>query len=292
LIDCRDIRPELSNYIEHEVDSASRARIAFHLGECEECAAALDEIQRVVALLADTNDLALPAGFEDRLRKRLSAHIEPARVQTPPGLYKQAVAWFWSHATFAYERTLAERKRALFAGVHGKILEIGPGTGANLIHYRGRETDWIGIEPNPYMHAYLKKEAEKLGIAVDLRGGVGERLEIEDNSIDAVVATLVLCSVNNLADVLREILRVLKPGGQFFFMEHVAAPRGTWLRRIQQWIRPIWKPLLDGCRPDQETWIALEQAGFATVTYDRFTGPIPIASPHIIGVAVKKSCRP
>lgn len=119
-----------------------------------------------------------------------------------------------------------------------------------------------------------------------------EHLEFADNSIDAVVSTLVLCSVEDLEGTLQEILRVLKPGGRFYFLEHVAAPQGTWLRRMQQWIRPVWKKLGDGCRPDRETWVALEQAGFEQVEYQRFSAPVPaIVRPQIIGVAMKtKHC--
>jgi hypothetical protein len=80
---------------------------------------------------------------------------------------------------------------------------------------------------------------------------------------------------------------VLKPGGRFFFLEHVAAPQGTWLRRIQSGIRPIWKVIADGCHPDRETWVALENAGFKSVNYQHFHAPVPIVSPQIVGVAIK-----
>lgn len=288
LIDCREIRCQLG-YAEDEVDPSVREHIEAHLAECPECAMVFDEIREATALLVDTREVVLPAGFEGRLRQKLSVAMAQARAARAP--YKRLVAWLWAHFNSAYERAVAERKRVLFSGLRGSVLEIGPGTGSNLVYYRGREIGWTGIDPNPYMHAYLKKEAERLGIATDLRLGVAERLELEDDSVDAVVATLVLCSVNNLTEVLKEVLRVLKPGGRFLFMEHVAAPRGTWLRLMQGWVRPIWKPVLDGCRPDQETWLALERAGFASVNYDSFSGPIPIASPHIIGVATKHTSR-
>lgn len=211
-----------------------------------------------------------------------------SKIHDSPGWYKRLFAWLMAHGTAQYEAQMADHKQALFADLHGNVLEIGPGTGSNLPYYPS-DIHWIGIEPNPFMHSYLRREAERLGLDIDLRRGTAERLDVEDNSIDAVVSTLVLCSVDSLAATLQEVLRVLKPGGRFFFLEHVAAPEGTGLRRVQHWVKPLWKILGDGCRPDRETWVALENAGFERVDYQHFRADIPaIVSPQIIGVATKK----
>jgi len=209
-------------------------------------------------------------------------------VITAADWHKRLFAWGLANFNAEYEKAIAPRKQALFAGLQGEVLEIGPGTGVNLPYYLP-EIHWIGVEPNPFMHDYLRKEAQKRGLSIDLRRGTAEQLEVADNSMDAVVSTLVLCSVPNLSGTLEEILRVLKPGGRFLFIEHVAAPRGTWLRRLQQGVCPIWKVLADGCHPDRETGTTLEHAGFARVQYEQFAGPIPvpIVKPHIIGVAWK-----
>jgi len=199
---------------------------------------------------------------------------------------KRFFAWMMAQSSSTYDKIVGERKRYLFANLQGKVLEIGPGTGPNLPYYP-KDIHWIGIEPNPHMHSYLQKQAEKLGLNIDLRIGNAEWLDAEDNSIDTVVSTLVLCSVPNIDYTLQAILRVLKPGGRFLFIEHVAAPPGSLLRQLQSAIRPIWKVIGDGCHPDRETWIALENAGFASVNYERFDAKLPIASPHIIGVATK-----
>ena len=211
-----------------------------------------------------------------------------SQPQDDAGWYKRVFAWLMAQGSPGYERAVGERKQALFANIHGDVLEIGPGTGPNLPYYP-RDIHWIGIEPNPYMHSYLKKEAERLGLNIDLRSGTAERLDAEDNSIDAVVSTLVLCSVPDLPGTLQEVLRVLKPGGRFLFIEHVAAPQGTLLRKIQSGIKPIWKEIGDGSNPDRETWIALENAGFESVNYQHFEAPVPLVSPHIVGVATKKA---
>ncbi|MEA5625207.1 class I SAM-dependent methyltransferase [Nostoc sp. UHCC 0251] len=215
-------------------------------------------------------------------------HTVTSNTKSSPDWYKRLFAWMMAHGNAKYEEEIADRKRALFAQLHGNVLEIGPGTGPNLSYYPS-DIHWIGIEPNPFMHPYLQQEAERLGLDIDLRNGDAEHLEVEDNSMDAVVSTLVLCSVNNLVAVLQEIIRVLKPGGRFFFLEHVAAPQGTMLRWIQHGIKPLWKTLGDGCHPDRETWLALENAGFEQVDYQHFRANLPaIVSPQIIGVAVKK----
>lgn len=218
-----------------------------------------------------------------------------SQSQSSPGWYKSVFAWMMAHLSAEYEQTigdrevcaLRDRKHSLFATIHGDVLEIGPGTGPNLSYYP-KDIRWIGIEPNPYMHPYLQKEAEKLGLNIDIRTGTAERIDAEDKSIDAVVSTLVLCSVPNLSATLQEILRILKPSGRFLFIEHVAAPKGTLLRQIQSGIKPIWKVIADGCNPDRETWIALENAGFASVNYEHFEVSVPLVSPHITGVATKK----
>jgi ubiquinone/menaquinone biosynthesis C-methylase UbiE len=147
---------------------------------------------------------------------------------------------------------------------------------------------WIGIEPNVYMHPYLRRRAAAIDINADLRVGLAEALDLPAQSADAVVSTLVLCSVDDVAATLREAQRVLKPGGRFVFLEHVAAPRGTPLRRAQQLIRPVWQRCVDGCHPDRETWRSLEAAGFAHLDYERFDAaqPMPIVCPHIAGTAV------
>ena len=195
-------------------------------------------------------------------------------------------AWALANLNQKYERAVANYKRRLFQDLSGTVVEIGPGAGANLPYY-SRGVRWIGIEPNPFMDRYLTRQAQKLGMEIEIRRGTGEQLPLPDASADAVVSTLVLCSVSNLASVLAEVLRVLRPGGRFVFLEHVAAPEGTWLRRLQGWLRPIWMRLGEGCQPDRETWIALQRAGFATLDYSGFKAPVPVVSPQIVGVGIK-----
>lgn len=201
------------------------------------------------------------------------------------GLISRLNAWLLHIGEERYNQRIDERKRQLFDDLSGSVLEIGPGTGANLAYYP-KEVSLTGLEPNPYMQGYLKEKAGEIDRPVEIITGTAENIPLDDESMNAVVSTLVLCSVNDQEQVLREIRRILKPGGRFLFIEHVAAPEGTFLRTIQRWIKPFWKRLADGCHPDQETWKAIENAGFEQVDIEHFRLSLPVVEPHIMGTAV------
>jgi len=211
---------------------------------------------------------------------------------TPPprslALRKRLMALALSRFHGRYERLVAPRKRALFAGLAGTVLEIGPGTGANFAYFPP-DIRWIGIEPNPFMHPHLRAAAARVGISIDIHDGTADRIDLDDESADVVVSTLVLCSVPDVSRALREIHRVLRPGGRFLFIEHVADSPGTWLRRMQRLLRPLVRTLADGCHLDRATSHAIERQGFAGVAYQKFWLPIPLVAPHIIGVATKET---
>jgi ubiquinone/menaquinone biosynthesis C-methylase UbiE len=178
------------------------------------------------------------------------------------------------------------RKRHLLSDLTGTLVEIGSGTGANL-EFLPHGLRIIGLDPNPFMHAYFRREAHSRKRPAHLVRGVAESLPFPDESIDTVLSTLVLCSVPTLQRTLSEVLRVLKPGGKFLFIEHVAAPEGTFLRRIQRTVGPFWSRIGDGCQPDRTTGEALLEAGFRNITVDRFSVPLLLVSPHISGSAEK-----
>jgi SAM-dependent methyltransferase len=203
-----------------------------------------------------------------------------------PTPYQRFYAWALDRYNAPYERFMAERKGALFADLSGTVLEIGPGTGANLRHLPP-SVQWLGVEPNPAMHGYLHAEAARQGRAVEVRQGSAEALPWPDGAVDAVLSTLVLCSVGDLAGTLAEIQRVLRPGGRFLFVEHVIAAPGTARRGVQRLLSPLWRRAADGCHPDRDTGAALHGAGFAEVHFERFEAPLPVVRPHIAGFARK-----
>ena len=145
------------------------------------------------------------------------------------GFRKRIFAWLMANCTMRHERTIAPRKRELLGGLTGTIVEIGPGAGANLPYY-ARGVRWIGIEPNPHMRPYLVRAAREAGLDGELREGYADHLDFAEGSVDAIVSTLVFCSIQNVARSLAEIRRVLKPGGTFVFLEHVAATEDSGTR--------------------------------------------------------------
>ncbi len=201
-------------------------------------------------------------------------------------MYKQLFAWALAHSNRRIDARTADRKRELLTDLRGTVVEIGPGVGSNLPYFHP-DVRWIGIEPNPYMHGYLRDRAARLGMAVELRGQRAEVIDLPDGSADAVASTLVLCSVAEPTAALSEALRILRPGGRFVFVEHVAAPGGSATRRVQDVVQPLWTPVGDGCHPNRETWRIIEQAGFSTVDLRHFSIDAPIVGSHIMGVAVK-----
>lgn len=212
------------------------------------------------------------------------------RQERPLALLKDLrdrfMAWFMNRGGRSYERHVGERKRQLLSGISGTLVEIGSGTGPNL-RYLHPEVMVVGVEPNPHMYPHFRRESSGWRGRSHLVRGSAEALPFPDASVDAVLSTLVLCSVGGLDSALKEIHRILKPGGVFIFLEHVGAPRGSWLRRFQQWVKPVWSAVGDGCEPDRETDRNLLRAGFREVRLERFSLPLPLVSPHIAGVAEK-----
>lgn len=204
-------------------------------------------------------------------------------------LRKRLFARFYDNAQSEYEQYNAERKQALLGEARGTVLEIGPGTGVNFA-YLPKDIQWIGVEPNPYMRARLSERAREQDFEPHFTGLAGNRIEVDDASIDVVVSTLVLCSVPDPRETLREVQRVLRPGGRFLFVEHVGAPHGTWLRRGQRIARPFWKFMADGCHPDRDIGHAIEEAGFASLELVSFRVQhnifASVVAPHIAGKAV------
>jgi len=193
--------------------------------------------------------------------------------------------WYdWLNASVEWRLKAYRRQTA--GQARGKVLEIGGGTGANLAFYP-RDVDLTMVEPNPHMEHQLLKKARKLDVSVTVVPDVGEHLSFADDSFDTVLTTLVLCMVQDMDQVMSEARRVLKPGGSFYFYEHVHSDS----HRRRWWedkLNPCWKWATTGCNLNRDIEGAIRRAGFAEVDVDRFTLSIrgvPLTLPNIIGVA-------
>ncbi len=200
------------------------------------------------------------------------------------------MAKMYDKALEKYESHVSERKRRLLAELSGTVLEIGPGNGVNVQYAPEQIDKWICIEPNPHMHAKLRDAGAACAVATEFRIVSAEGMSVDDSSVDTVLSTLVLCSVPDPVAVLRDIRRILKPGGRFVFLEHVAAPRGTGLRRIQRLLKPFWMYFAGGCQLDRDLGDTIRDAGFREVRMDEFGVPRKAApaviSRQVAGVAV------
>jgi ubiquinone/menaquinone biosynthesis C-methylase UbiE len=184
---------------------------------------------------------------------------------------------------------LAAKREELLSGLHGHVVEVGAGTGANLVHIPTAVERLTLLEPSPAMAERLRARAtggtRATGTTeLEVLEAPAEALPLPDGIADAVISTLVLCSVDDLDRSLAEIRRVLRPGGQLALIEHVATD-GT-LGTVQRLLAPPWRAVVRGCRIDQDTRSSVAAAGFdvTDVTPWRLPGRTP-ASPAIAGIA-------
>ncbi len=181
-----------------------------------------------------------------------------------------------------------DRLRSAIGSMTGTVVEIGPGTGVNMRFYADG-VRVIAVEPNPNMHGPLRAAAAEHGVDLEIRTVQGERIDLDDASADHVVGTLVLCGVDDPAQVVAEVRRILKPGGSYFFLEHVAAEPGTMVRRVQDLVHRPHRWVANGCETNRDTAAVIDAAGFASVDHDLVDPGMAGAyiRPHLVGVATR-----
>lgn len=208
--------------------------------------------------------------------------LERRRMRT-----KLEAALLDASAQAAHE-TYGQRKQAAIGSMSGTVVELGPGTGVNMRYY-AQDARVIGIEPNPGMHGRLRARADEHDVDLEIRTLRGEGIDVDDESADGVVATLVLCGVDDPARVVAEVQRVLKPGGTFFFLEHVVAPGATRTRTAQRVLKRPHRWLFNGCEVDRDTEALLSGSGFESIEIERCDeGAAGLHVRHrIIGTAVR-----
>jgi len=173
-------------------------------------------------------------------------------------------------------------RRAVAGEAHGRVLEIGVGVGANWPHLP-QGIHYTGIEPDAYMLERARGHAAEEGRVVDLQQASAEQLPFDDATFDTIIVTLTFCSVGDLSRSLAEAMRVLKPGGELRFWEHVAADHGA-KARVLDAITPLWRRVAAGCEPNRRTESAVRAAGFDVRIEDRSSIS---GLPAIRGVATK-----
>lgn len=189
------------------------------------------------------------------------------------------------------EPQLGPHRRRQLAGLAGEVVEVGAGNGMNFRHYPAAVSRLVAVEPEPHLRALARAAAVRVAVPVRIVDGLAEHLQLPDASFDAAVSTLVLCSVSDPAAALAEIRRVLRPGGQLRFLEHVRA-ESPGLRRVQRVLdATLWPRLAGGCHLQRDTAAAIRAAGFTVtelvpVRIPDLAVPVP-TSPHILGTAVR-----
>lgn len=182
-----------------------------------------------------------------------------------------------------------QHRRQTLAGLSGRVVELGAGNGSNFGHYPVEVSEVIAVEPEPYLRERAVQMASKAPVTVKLVDAVADALPFEDGSFDAAVAALVLCSVPDQARALAELHRVVRPGGELRFYEHVHAHTQPMRAVLEIADRStLWPRLAGGCHPTRETLDAIGAAGFVVEDSSRFAfAPTRLEPPvpHILGRA-------
>lgn len=201
------------------------------------------------------------------------------------------VSFFYDKVMAATEEAcLREWRKQLLAPVHGMVMEIGAGTGANIAFYSDKVEQLILSEPDKDMRKQLQTRLADSGFNnASISAASAEDIDAEDNTFDFITASLVCCSVSCPHTALLEIKRVLKPGGKLIFLEHVAAEEGSRRRTWQNRFNPFWRAVAGNCHLNRDTESSILEAGFEIreIQRESLRKSMPLVRPSIRGIAAK-----
>jgi ubiquinone/menaquinone biosynthesis C-methylase UbiE len=185
---------------------------------------------------------------------------------------------------------VGDHRERLLAGVRGRVIEVGAGNGLNFEHYPATVTEVLAVEPEPHLRRLAEEAAGSAPVPVRVVAGRAERLPAEDGSRDVAVLSLVLCSVRDQRLALAEVSRVLRPGGEIRFYEHVVSARPV-VALVQRGLdATVWPRLVGGCHLARDTRRSIEEAGFVLDRCDSVAirgEPASGLTPHLLGAAHK-----
>jgi ubiquinone/menaquinone biosynthesis C-methylase UbiE len=191
-------------------------------------------------------------------------------------------------AQLSERRGCAEHRQRLLVGLGGRVIELGAGDGANFPHYPTSVREVLAVEPERYLRERAQRAAAAAKVPISVEPGDADRLPGEAATFDAGVVALVLCTVPDQRSALAELFRVIRPGGELRFYEHVLADNRLEARFQRIADATLWPHVAGGCHLARDTASAIQQAGFVLETCERFSfspaGFLP-PDPHILGIA-------
>ncbi|XP_064091061.1 thiol S-methyltransferase TMT1A-like [Macrobrachium nipponense] len=273
------------------------------------------ELANIIARMPEiSRHLALEDAQTKKRLTYLAAGVGVCLVAYKLHLRKRWFAWLFNAGTGARFEKYDNMKREFFKPLSDmashdpelreensiKILEVGVGSGTNFEFFPDG-CHLVAVDPNPFFGKYYDQNRSKFPNikSTEIIVAKGENMdEVKNDSVDAVVMTLVLCSVSDVHQIIRQVRRVLAPGGKFYFIEHVKEwdSKNHWLRRrLQQFLTftGFWPLVFDGCRLDSDPMPVMRAlGGFSEVKHEYFYAPVPggvakLVESHLRGVATK-----
>jgi ubiquinone/menaquinone biosynthesis C-methylase UbiE len=219
----------------------------------------------------------------------------PSKPNADPEPSSPLFAAIYDPATALLERTLLGPHRDyLVADLDGTVLDLGAGTGAMFPYFKrvaDSSTELHAIEPDPHMRKQATEKAERRSLPIRIEAAPAEALPYDDGTFDVVIASMVFCTIPDVESAMAEVARVLKPGGELRFFEHVIDD--GWRARVQSLLAPLWKRLAGGCHLTRQTGSRLvTDRSFDVVEIDRFTLGITPVRPFVRGTLRKRAVTP